>query len=140
MVDLTVVAAEPEPYLECLIPVRTVSEANLREHWSARARRRRRQREAVWLWLRQIEGVDGRWASARQWPSWSIELVRVEPRRLDTDNLAVALKGVRDEVARWLGVDDGDARVRWSYAQRPPAPGERRGVQLRLERGASDSP
>jgi hypothetical protein len=45
--------------------------------------------------------------------------VRVAPRRLDDDNAVAAMKGVRDEVARWLRVDDGSARVRFVVQQDP---------------------
>jgi hypothetical protein len=47
-------------------------------------------------------------------------LTRVGPTNgLDDDNLASALKAVRDEVAKWLGVDDRDRlKVRYRYAQR----------------------
>ena len=51
-----------------------------------------------------------------------VELVRVAPRRLDSDNLTSSLKAVRDGVADWLGVDDGDERVLWRYRQRKGAP------------------
>lgn len=43
--------------------------------------------------------------------------MRVAPGRLDDDNLARACKAVRDEVAAWLGVDDGDPRISWVTAQ-----------------------
>jgi hypothetical protein len=36
----------------------------------------------------------------------------------DGDNLAASLKAFRDSVAGFLGVDDGDSRVRWAYTQR----------------------
>lgn len=39
------------------------------------------------------------------------------PRYFDDDNLAGALKPVRDELAEWLGVDDGDRRVMWECDQ-----------------------
>mgnify|MGYP001586779957 CR=1 FL=1 len=53
-----------------------------------------------------------------RWPLL-VDLVRVGPRRLDDDNLAGALKHIRDGVAAALGVDDGDtARVTWRYGQR----------------------
>ncbi len=49
-----------------------------------------------------------------------VRLVRIGSRRLDSDNLQSAFKSIRDAVASWLGVDDGDyANVRWSYSQRP---------------------
>lgn len=49
-------------------------------------------------------------------------LTRIAPRELDGDNLQSSLKACRDGVADWLGVDDRDPRVTWSYAQRRGAP------------------
>jgi len=46
-----------------------------------------------------------------------VRLVRRAPRRLDGDNLAGALKSVRDGVADALGVDDRNPRVRWVVDQ-----------------------
>jgi len=54
----------------------------------------------------------------------SVRLTRVGPRRLDSDNLAAALKHVRDGVADALGVDDGDPRLEWIYDQQRCRPGE----------------
>jgi hypothetical protein len=48
----------------------------------------------------------------------TITLTRLGPSNgLDDDNLAGACKGVRDELARWLKVDDRDPRVTWLYGQ-----------------------
>jgi hypothetical protein len=47
----------------------------------------------------------------------SITLTRIAPRRLDSDNLARSLKAVRDGIADAIGVDDGDPRLEWRYAQ-----------------------
>ena len=41
-----------------------------------------------------------------------------------SDNLAAALKHVRDGVADALGMDDGDPRLVWLYGQRRGRPGE----------------
>lgn len=38
-------------------------------------------------------------------------------RRLDPDNLGHALKPIQDAIAAWLGLDDGDPRLRWEYGQ-----------------------
>ena len=46
-----------------------------------------------------------------------ITLTRIAPRTLDDDNLAAGFKATRDRVADWLGVDDGDKRLTWRYAQ-----------------------
>lgn len=36
---------------------------------------------------------------------------------LDLDNLQAAFKAVRDGVADWLQIDDGDPRLHWTYRQ-----------------------
>ena len=38
-------------------------------------------------------------------------------RDMDDDNLANALKPLRDAIADWLGVDDGDKSLRWECGQ-----------------------
>ena len=48
-----------------------------------------------------------------------VRLVRLGARALDTDNLAGALKAVRDAVAAWLGVDDGPGGLVWEVDQEP---------------------
>lgn len=98
-----------------LLPIRTWSEANLRQHWAKRARRARSQRQTAKLLLRSATRPDGPVA---------ITLTRIAPRALDSDNLAAALKAVRDGVADALGVDDGSAQIDWRYAQRRGEPGE----------------
>lgn len=48
-----------------------------------------------------------------------VRLTRIAPGRVDAhDNLGSSFKGVVDEIAHWLGVDDGRVdRVHWSYEQ-----------------------
>lgn len=36
---------------------------------------------------------------------------------LDDDNLQGAFKGLRDAIASWLGVDDGNPAIKWEYDQ-----------------------
>ena len=96
-----------------VVPVRTVSEANRREHWSVKAKRAKQQREAAGMMMVSM-GVH----RGRPKPPLSVTLTRVAPRKLDTDNLARSLKAVRDGIADALGIDDGDERVAWLYAQR----------------------
>lgn len=51
---------------------------------------------------------------------WWVTLTRIGGRQLDSDNLQGSMKVVRDCVADWLQVNDGDrTRVRWKYRQRP---------------------
>ena len=47
-----------------------------------------------------------------------VRLTRIGQKRLDDDNLRMALKAVRDCVAAWLGVDDANPLIRWEYGQR----------------------
>lgn len=89
------------------IPMKAASTANLREHHMVKARRLKSQRQAAML----------------KCPPWSagallvIELTRVGPRELDSDNLASALKSVRDGIAAKLKFDDASKLVRWDYKQ-----------------------
>ncbi len=95
------------------IPLRVSSRTNARQHWSVRARRTKAERALVALHLaplrHQRPDVDA---------GVVVEMVRVAPRPLDDDNVREALKAVRDEIAKWLGVDDADPRVEWQYQQR----------------------
>ena len=90
--------------------LRTERGLNTREHWAARASRVRNEKEAV-AWV----------LAAKHKPALPcvVTLTRLAPSSgLDDDNLAGALKSVRDAVAAWLGVDDRDrATVRYQYEQ-----------------------
>ena len=99
-------------------PVRIESEANRRDHWAARHRRFAKQRQVVALHLLALGGM------ARPKPPLVVTLVRIGPRRLDVDNLAGGFKAVIDQVAAWLGVDDGDPRMMWQFAQQRGRPNE----------------
>ena len=73
---------------------------NGRGDWRGRAARVKRERRIVALVL-----------GARRPVAFPVRVtvVRIAPRALDSDGLASSAKAVRDEVARWLGVDDGVA-------------------------------
>lgn len=93
------------------IGIKTTGGMNAREHYGARVRRVKKEREAI------------AWALSRhQKPTLpcSVLLTRIAfSNGLDDDNLAGALKSVRDEVAKWLGVDDRHSTiVRYRYSQR----------------------
>ena len=47
----------------------------------------------------------------------SITFIACSPRPIDTDNLAGGFKPLRDAVAQWLGIDDGNPGLRWEYHQ-----------------------
>jgi hypothetical protein len=103
------------------IQMRTTTGLNARESWQVRHRRTKKERASVAGHLvtraRQFEGLlrshlgDG--------GALSITLTRISPspRRADNDNATAGLKAVRDQLAAWLGVDDGDGRLTWLYAQ-----------------------
>ena len=92
-----------------VIDVKTVSEANRRTHWRDRQRRAKRQRAlAAWTLQSKCRSVS---------MPLTVTLTRIAPGKLDDDNLQSALKAVRDGVADAIGVDDGDSRYEWKYAQ-----------------------
>ncbi len=102
--------------LDLTIPgLRLVSEANQRGAWHAGAARAAKQRKVVGLMLRTRRKVP---------VPCDVTITRIAHRSLDGDNLARAAKAVRDEVAAWLGVDDGDARVTWHVVQATCKPRE----------------
>lgn len=103
---------------EVLLPVRTWSEANQRGHWGKRARRAKKQREAARLLVRAAR------CALPNSGKVVVTLTRIAPRAMDTDNLAVGLKAVRDGVADALDVDDGSSRIEWRYAQEQGNPGD----------------
>jgi hypothetical protein len=110
--------------IEIELPLRTVSEANVRCHWAERSRRVKKHRTLTALRLRA--------------PLWNhrlpavVVLTRLAPSKgLDDDNLRSALKAVRDGIADALQVDDGDPRVQWHYRQER-GPARRYGVRIRV--------
>ena len=106
------------------VPTKLVSEANMREHWAIKNKRKKTQQRAVELvWLAE---------RVRVAPPVVVLLTRIGVRKLDSDNLAGSAKGVRDQIAKLIGVDDGDERkVRWEYAQRKGLP-KQYGLEVRI--------
>lgn len=97
------------------VPVKIVSLANLREHWGKRAARAKVHRAAALL---ALTAAANRNSIDRPSPPLVVRITRVAPRALDSDNAVGGAKNVRDGVADWLRLDDGDHRIRWEYAQR----------------------
>jgi hypothetical protein len=98
-----------------LAGLRTGRGLNDREHWRVRAKRVKAEKDAAAWEL-------ARWAEKPPLPC-VVTLTRFAPSNgLDDDNLAGSLKGVRDAVAAWLGVDDRDRkRVKYVYEQQRAA-------------------
>jgi len=82
---------------------------NRHTHYLTQARHVRRARKAVREALAPFTPPP---------PPWRVALVRFGLRTLDDDNATASMKGVRDEVASWLRVNDGDrSRVHFVVVQ-----------------------
>jgi hypothetical protein len=102
-------------------PLKITSEGNAPSwgSWRTRQQRTKATRASIWYCLT--------WAN-KHLPSFPCRVTfeRIGPRLLDSDNLAFAFKGCRDELAKFYGVDDGDPRWHWEYQQaQTPAYGVR---------------
>lgn len=93
-----------------LVPIRTTTGQNAREHFRVKAKRVKAERTATAAAL---------YGKPKPPIPCSVRLVRVGPRSCDDDNLIGGLKAIRDEVAKWLGVDDRHRnQVRYVYEQK----------------------
>lgn len=93
------------------IPIKLESIANKREHYHARGRRAKKQRADAKLVCPHFDG------------KCVVTITRIAPRKLDSDNLAISAKSIRDGIADRLGVNDGDDElVRWFYTQHKGPP------------------
>ena len=111
------------------LPIRTVSEANQREHHMVKWRRAKAQRAMVgWAAKASCDELGG---LLEKYRSLVVTLTRIAPSAgLDDDNLRGALKAVRDGVADAFGLDDRDGRIRWGYEQQR---GKEYGVRIDME-------
>lgn len=104
--------------VEIVCPV--VSEANRKEHWAKKKQRHDLQKKATWAALRSISRSDQ--SAIKTMGPWFIELCVVGGKTMDSDNLQGSCKFHRDEICRFLGVDDGDTSlVRFIVTQQGPA-------------------
>lgn len=101
--------------IDFLVPnLRTVSEANSREHWAVKNKRKQEQQTEVALAMQNA--LRGRKIEL----PCVVKLTRIGPKKLDDDNLARSCKGVRDILAQKLGADDGDTeKIKFEYEQMP---------------------
>lgn len=110
------------------IPIKTVSEANQREHHMAKHRRKKQQQTATIICMRQV-------FRPMRLPL-VVSMTRIcptsKPRFLDDDNLAGSFKHCRDAIAMELGINDGDTkRITFKYAQK--SQGDDYGVVIEIE-------
>lgn len=96
--------------IKVLLPIKIVSVANLREHWSKRASRAKLHRSTAFIMLRA-------WGAPPA-PPLTVTMTRIGFNSLDKDdNLPAAIKAAKDGIADWLGLDDADPRITWKYEQ-----------------------
>ena len=88
----------------------------MRENWRQRASRRKRQRANARMFTIQKIRPDQAQGDI------VITLTRIAPRKLDSDNLAGAMKAIRDGIADAIERDDGEENIDWQYAQRNGEP------------------
>ena len=90
-------------------PIKTVSEANTRQHWRMKYNRKKAQQQAfVPIW---------RNAKVKVELPCQIIFTRYSTHLLDSDNLVSAFKATRDALAREIGIDDGSSQIEWIYRQ-----------------------
>lgn len=97
------------------IHIEVVSELNWRGHHMARYRRLKGHKDAAFAACLAHIGYRRDRAG-----DFTIRLVRMKAkgqRDFDDDNLRGAFKGVRDGIAKYLGIDDGSKRLTWVYGQ-----------------------
>ena len=111
-----------EPYIDWLIPVHTVSEANCSEHWSKKSKRHRDQKK--WIIIYFFNN------NPEVFLPCLIKITRIAPRKLDYDNLCASQKFVVDAICDCLipglpaGRADGDPRIKIEYFQKKGKPKE----------------
>lgn len=91
------------------MPIKVISEANQREHWTARNKRKHSQ---------QCDFASY-WRASKPNVSLPCKIIwtRYASRLLDADNLAGSFKFCQDQFAREIGVDDGSELLEFEYRQ-----------------------
>lgn len=100
--------AEKRALFPLELPLRLRSIANERVHPLKRWRQGKAQRNAIRkainpLLLPKLPAI--------------VTITRIGPRKLDSDNLAISAKAIRDALAELWGVDDGSDMYQWRYTQ-----------------------
>ena len=102
--------------IEWFLPIFTVSEANSREHWHKKAVRHDMQRR--WVKVKFLQEKPTITLPCQ------ITLTRIGKRKLDSDNLPISMKWIRDAIADNIfpglppGRADDDERLVWKYDQK----------------------
>lgn len=105
-----------------MIPIKTLSESNNKEHWSKKRKRHLKHKFVLLAYLRHQPN--------KITLPCSVTITRIAPRKLDSDRLPVASAHLRDCIADFLipglapGRADGDSRISWHYCQEKGLPKE----------------
>ncbi len=115
--------------LRLYAPLRIMAEQNQREHWAVKAKRQKMHRTAMSILL---GGFHARcWLKAHgRSERFSVRLVRIGKRKMDSDGCVAGFKACRDGIAEVFGIDDGSDRWDWRYEQRIE---KRYGVEITIE-------
>lgn len=117
----------PEWTLCVTLPIVVRSAANLHESPFVRHRRAKAERGGVLTAFRALIGIVP--PTVPLGYALNVRMTRLGGRKLDDDNLLGAFKAVRDGVADWFGVDDGDPVWTWDTTQ---LPGGDAGIEIRI--------
>ena len=109
--------------LNFFVPIKTVSELNLRQHWTKRHKRASQQKKGVALVLSQVDSEIALQLKKQALNgNLIVELIRISPRKLDDDNLQASLKAVRDEITKFIFPEKsygrGDEMIKFEYKQK----------------------
>lgn len=113
-----------------ILNIKTVSESNCSDHWTKKSKRHKQQQ----FFVRNKFNIE----SPKITLPCTIKMIRLAPRVLDTDNLVMAFKWIRDELSECIfpaketwsldknnklkcrkikGRSDSDPRITWLYDQ-----------------------
>ena len=101
--------------IEWTLPFKTISEANSKEHWSKKSIRHRNQKKYIYFSFRNDKPKINL--------PCRVKMTRCSSRKLDSDNLQMAFKWVRDAISEAIfpgslpGRADDDPNIIWEYDQ-----------------------
>lgn len=120
MIGVVAISLEPKMpnSLEFHIPIRLQLGGNVRGARGRTSRIRSEERYAARVALGRHNNLQAVLRSHAQGQVIRVTMTRQGPTNgLDDDNLTFSCKGIRDEIAAWLGVDDRTPLVTWRSAQ-----------------------
>lgn len=119
------------------MPIKTISEANTREHWAKANKRHSEQKFTVWSYMK-ADSPDVRTPCI-------IKLTRIAPRSLDRhENLPMSMKYILDQICDYIhpgkaaGRADDDPNIHVEYAQEKGSPKEY-AVRIEITRNPANS-